>query len=93
MYLPKFRGAYCLHKDVDDRPGDGGSKHLRNVGMYQATRCNIPEDVLILVVVRTRNFIMFCTVQNTEDKWILETDFQDWAEREVEHQRSFLLNF
>jgi hypothetical protein len=25
---PRFTNAYCLHHEGDDRPGDGGSKHL-----------------------------------------------------------------
>jgi hypothetical protein len=29
----RFRGAYCLHQG--DRPGDGGTTHLLNVGLLQ----------------------------------------------------------
>jgi hypothetical protein len=31
----RFRGAYCLHHQSDDRLDDGGSNLIR---------CNIPED-------------------------------------------------
>jgi hypothetical protein len=35
-----FRGAYCFHHQDDDRPDDGGSTHLWNVGqLLHYTEC------------------------------------------------------
>jgi hypothetical protein len=56
-----YCGAYCLHHQ-----GDHQAKLLRNVGHYQITRCNIPEDshlsIFAICITETVTSTLYCVM-------------------------------
>jgi hypothetical protein len=56
----RFRGAYCLHHQCTlDRPHDGGSMNLWNIGILLQDYTAISRKIIIFILATARNLNLY----------------------------------